>query len=367
MAVTIVYDHFIARGGAENVSLLLQKSLDHAHIEAAYVDSTLFSEEIRSGHLIEGSFKPVPGPINSLRLLYFYLMRYCLPKCDAAVLSGLYAPLCLIRTQNVNKSIIYFHMFPVFLEWSFEELQRRYGKITALMAISVIRLYRTLLVKATKRATRVFSNSIQARNKFSKIGIESDLLYPPVSLNGYEEGVGEGFFLSTARLEESKRVRMIADTFCSLPDIKIVFIGGGSLLEEFRERYKDFQNIQFVGWVSMRQVRYFYSRAKCLIYVPENEAFGIAPIEALAAGKPVIGVAEAGLLETIQDERLGTLIQLPLTTQKLALIIKVYQGREESIEDIRYRKDYALKFDEKVFYKAISLALGGVDEKAPSV
>lgn len=367
MSVTIVYDHFIARGGAENVSLLVRDTLGNARIETAYVDPTIFTEEIQTGKIIAGNFRAVSGPLNSLLLLIFYLIRYRLPESDAALLSGLYSPLCLLRKQKVSTSVIYFHMFPVFLEWTYKELRQRYGAIVAFFAYQVVKLYRALLVRASERASRVFSNSNQAREKFLRIGIKTEVLYPPVTLSGFTSGISKDFFLSTARLEESKRVRMIANAFCQLPDINIVFIGGGSLLVEFQQMYEGFNNIQFLGWVSMQQARDYYSQARCLIYIPENEAFGIAPIEAMAAGKPVIGVAEAGLLETVTDERLGSLIPLPVTTQKLTQVISEFNSRKDTMEEIQFRKEHAAKFDENLFYEEISKAVGMGDEKSPAL
>lgn len=367
MSVVIVYDHFIARGGAENVSLSLCNELGEAHIESAYVDNKLFEMELKNEQLKPGKFRPGEGPLNSFRLLLFYLLNYCLPNTRAAMISGLFAPLCLLRRQKPGRKIVYFHMFPVFLEWSFAELRSRYGVFLALLALGFITTYRILLCKSVERADMVFSNSRQAQQKFHQAGIRTSLLYPPVKTGNIAEIHRDGFFLSTARLEETKRVRLIADTFVSLPDKEVVFVGGGSLLDEFKRIYAAYKNIRFVGWVPLEDVQQFYAKAQCLIYVPENEAFGIAPIEALASGIPVIGVAEAGLLETIVDDRLGTLIPLPLTRHKLAQVICRYHNKVGNLEEIRYRRKYALQFDETVFYSEITAALGDVYEKAPDV
>jgi alpha-1,3/alpha-1,6-mannosyltransferase len=55
------------------------------------------------------------------------------------------------------------------------------------------------------------------------------------------------------------------------------------------------------------ECRDWLNRCRCLIYTPENEHFGLGPIEAMAAGKPVVAVSSGGPAETIQDERSGRL------------------------------------------------------------
>jgi alpha-1,3/alpha-1,6-mannosyltransferase len=49
------------------------------------------------------------------------------------------------------------------------------------------------------------------------------------------------------------------------------------------------------------------SRCRCVVYTPDNEHFGLVPVEAMAAGRPVVAVDSGGPLETVQHERTGLL------------------------------------------------------------
>ena len=59
------------------------------------------------------------------------------------------------------------------------------------------------------------------------------------------------------------------------------------------------QNIDVLGWVDDEKLCDLIGRCIATIYIPRDEDFGISPVESMAAGKPVIGVQEGGLLETV--------------------------------------------------------------------
>ena len=63
------------------------------------------------------------------------------------------------------------------------------------------------------------------------------------------------------------------------------------------------QNIDVLGWVDDEKLRDLMGRCIATIYIPRDEDFGISPVESMAAGKPVIGVQEGGLLETVGGSR----------------------------------------------------------------
>ena len=69
------------------------------------------------------------------------------------------------------------------------------------------------------------------------------------------------------------------------------------------------KNIKFVGIISDTHLKDLLSRCIATIYIPIDEDFGMSPVESMAAGKPVIGVAEGGLLETIVHKETGFLLQ----------------------------------------------------------
>ena len=67
-------------------------------------------------------------------------------------------------------------------------------------------------------------------------------------------------------------------------------------------------NIVFLGEVAAQSLVDVLGRCVATIYLPRDEDFGMSPVKSMAAGKPVIGVADGGLLETVVDGETGILL-----------------------------------------------------------
>ncbi|MCJ8270844.1 MAG: glycosyltransferase [Psychrosphaera sp.] len=183
------------------------------------------------------------------------------------------------------------------------------------------------------------------------------MVYPGVDLAGLAHSGNKGYLLSTARLEPNKRVELIVEAFAQLKDHKIHIVGGGTLEQSLLERYQHCDNIKFLGWQQPEQLKHKYNDCRALIYLPDNEYFGIAPVEAMAAGKPVIGVAEGGLLETINDKRLGTLLDCPIDIEVLKQTIIDYSISADTHSDIYFRQQSAKRFEFSLFVDQLKQCL----------
>ena len=118
----------------------------------------------------------------------------------------------------------------------------------------------------------------------------------------------EPFYLSTARVDVLKRVDVVVRAFCDLPDKRLVVVSGGSELARVRELAAGRANIEIRGWTEEAELRRLVGSAIATIYIPRDEDFGISPVESMAAGKPVIGVREGGLTETVVHGETGILL-----------------------------------------------------------
>ncbi|MBN8966618.1 MAG: glycosyltransferase, partial [Rhizobiales bacterium] len=140
------------------------------------------------------------------------------------------------------------------------------------------------------------------------LGRDSIVVFPPVDIDRFGWQGQDGYYLSTARLSPLKRVDRIVDAFLKLPDKNLVVVSGGQDLDELKRRAAGAPNITFRGWVSDAELRTLVGKAIATIYLPRDEDFGMSPVESMAAGKPVIGVAEGGLLETVIPHQTGILL-----------------------------------------------------------
>lgn len=354
MNTTLLYDHFIALGGAEKVSLRLADTLPNCSLESAYADKKLFSDKLRSGQLKHYSYHYFNHWFPTMSLFLFYLLRYKL--CDKEInllATGIFSPLVLFRNRNVANSIVYFHTFPSFINLSFNTLRQQYGLIPALAFEIFTWFYTWFLKQSVKQATHVFANSNSVKDRYKSIGIDTKVLYPGVDLEGLLHNDNKGYFLSTARLEANKRVELIIEAFMQLQDYELHMVGGGTLETSLKERSQLCDNIKFLGWQRPEQIKEKYNSCIALVYLPDNEYFGIAPVEAMAAGKPTIGVAEGGLLETINDQRLGTLLSSPIKISDLRKTIINYAESTDKPESILFRQESAKRFQWEEFVRKL--------------
>jgi glycosyltransferase involved in cell wall biosynthesis len=128
---------------------------------------------------------------------------------------------------------------------------------------------------------------------------ESVIIHPPVDTAYFTPravpAVGD-YYLIVSRLIPYKRIDLAIDAFAGLPAEKLIVVGEGRDLEELRARATD--NMRFLGRVSRVRIRELLQGCRAFLF-PGLEDFGIAPVEAMSAGRPVIAYAGGGALDTV--------------------------------------------------------------------
>jgi glycosyltransferase involved in cell wall biosynthesis len=229
----------------------------------------------------------------------------------------------MVPRIKVKKIIYYCHTPPRFLY----DLKAHYKESLSLPAYIFLKLfslaYKPFYERSLRNIDVILANSNNVKKRLKKyLNLDAEILYPPCNTS-YIGKESKGYFLSTARLEPLKRVDMIVDAFRQMPDNQLIVMSGGSQLEELKEKAKDHSNISFTGWVKEKQKRELIAHCEATIYIPKDEDFGMSPVESISAGKPVIGVAEGGLLETVQHLKSGYLIAPKDLSTNLVRVIKM--------------------------------------------
>jgi glycosyltransferase involved in cell wall biosynthesis len=169
--------------------------------------------------------------------------------------------------------------------------------------------YRRRYETAVRAMDAVVANSRTVQGRIRDfLGIEAQVVHPPVETAAYPYIGQEPFYLSTARVDVLKRVDVVVRAFCARPDKRLVVVSGGSELDRVRQLAAGHGNIEIRGWTEAAELRRLIGTAIATIYIPRDEDFGISPVESMAAGKPVIGVREGGLTETVLDGQTGILL-----------------------------------------------------------
>jgi glycosyltransferase involved in cell wall biosynthesis len=179
---------------------------------------------------------------------------------------------------------------------------------------------------AVRRAARVVANSRYTANRVRQLyGREPDAtVYPGVDLELFRPSVGgpRGYAITVGRLSPEKGLDRLLDLWRDLPDLPLHVGGSGppEVERELRERAPP--DVVFRGGLSPAAVADAYHGAAVAVFAAYGEEFGIAPLEAMASGVPVIAWREGGLVETVVDGRTGYLVGDPVTfRQRLRLLL----------------------------------------------
>jgi glycosyltransferase involved in cell wall biosynthesis len=155
---------------------------------------------------------------------------------------------------------------------------------------------------AAQRVDRYVANSHVTAGRVRRyFGREADVLHPPVELERFAPGrVGE-HYLVVAELMAHKRIAVAVEAFNRLR-LPLVVVGDGPELRRLRRLAGP--TVAFTGRATDAQVAELLRSAKALV-VTAAEEFGIAAVEALASGRPVIALGAGGVLESVHEGETG--------------------------------------------------------------
>jgi len=135
---------------------------------------------------------------------------------------------------------------------------------------------------------------------------EAPVVYPPVDVDAFEPGGSRGdHYLTLARLERHKRVDVVVEAFAHL-DRPLLVVGDGPQRRALARRATP--NVEFLGRVGQRELVDILSRARGLVHAAEED-FGIALVEAQAAGCPVVAYAGGAAPELVKEGQTGVLFR----------------------------------------------------------
>ena len=175
-------------------------------------------------------------------------------------------------------------------------------------------------------------------------GKDAEVIFPPVDVQKYQpkERV-DNFYLVVSRLNSYKKIDLAVEAF-NLLGLPLKIIGTGPFLKTLKSMARP--NVTFLGRLTDAEVADYYASCKALIF-PGVEDFGIAPLEANAAGRPVIAFRGGGAVDTVA-EGINGLFFNENTAESLISAVRSFEMGKYDFQP-RLIHEYALRFDKEIF------------------
>ncbi|KKP98178.1 MAG: Glycosyltransferase [Candidatus Moranbacteria bacterium GW2011_GWE1_36_7] len=376
--VALVHDFLVQWGGAERVL----KELSDMYPEAP-IFTLLHDKEKMKGLLDGRDIRPsyLQKFPKFLRKNYHWLLPFFpvipetfdLREYDLVISSsGAWSKGIVTKLDTVH--VAYLHS-PMRFVWDYNERyvkETEHKKMNFLTRIifNYLRVWDRL---AADRPDFLIANSVYTQKRISKYyRRESTVIYPPISnnqqstINNQQEILEnklpvvscqllvDNYFLVVSRLSPYKKVDLVVEAFNKL-GLPLVVIGTGQQEKHLRKIAKE--NIKILGWQDDSVISQYYQNAEAFIF-PAEDDFGIAPVEAMLAGVPVIAYRKGGACETVQEGITGEFFDAQ-TSEVLADGVRrfldnknkydkeIIKKRGEEFNSVRFREEFG-QFVDKI-------------------
>ncbi len=371
MRVALVHDYLLRMGGAERVLLKLREIFPEAPIY-----TLLYDKEKMWRHFVGSEIRPsfLQKFLKFIRNRHKHLLPFLPIAAEAfdlrdfdLVISSSNAFVKSIITRPGTTHICYCHSPSRFLwDWSHEYLrEQNIGPVRSAFAKLLVHYLRVWDKSSSKRVDYYIANSKATAAKIEKYYRQkSFVVYPPVKLPDIIEvrlqrGFGsqtstEDYFLIISQLTPYKRIDMAIEAFNRLK-LPLIVIGEGP--EKQRFEAISGPTVKVLGWVSEDERNKYLKNCTAFIF-PGEDDFGIAPVEAMGWGKPVLAYRAGGALETVLAGITGEFFD-EATPEILADGVRRLRQNLPNYSPLVIRK-WAEKFSEERFKREIVDFMGKV-------
>lgn len=343
MRVAIVHDNLVQFGGAERVLLALMELFPHAPVYTLLYDpavATIMREAspaFDAGRIRPSFLQRFPWARRHHHYLPL-LMPLAAEQFDLRgydiVFSSTYSYAKGVVTDPGTLHISYCFTPTRYVWDDCHNYVRAFAERAlflrlAPLGLSYIRLWDYF---ASQRVDYYLTLSNFVADRIKKYyGKPAYVIPPPVDVDRYtvNEDVGD-YYVVVARLVPYKRVDL-AIAACEKLGRQLKVVGTGPELARLQKQAGP--HTEFLGFVPDEALPALYAGSRALLF-PQEEDFGITPLEAAANGKPTVAYASGGALETIEDGQTGVFFP-EQTVDSLVEAIKRLEKHRFSARDIR--------------------------------
>lgn len=344
--VALVHDYLNQYGGAERVLEALHELFPDAPVYTSIYDPATMPDFYRSWDIQTSWMQRLPGWRRHFRK-YFALYPSAFESFDLSAYdlilssSSAYAKGIIPRPGALH--VCYCHT-PMRFGWRTSGyLERESIGGTASYALAPLLTYlRTWDVVSSQRVDSFIANSREVAGRIERYYRRSaEVIPPPVDLGPYTPSAPEEFYLTGGRFVPYKRIDLVVEAFTRLKLPLVVF---GSGRDQPKLEAMAGPNVRFVGRVSDAELHDLYRRCRAYITAGDEDA-GIQPVEAMAAGRPVIAYASGGVRETVIEGVTGCFFGEQTAA---ALAVAVANSRTLAFEPLLIRR-HAEQFSRERF------------------
>lgn len=347
MKIAIAHDYLIQMGGAERVVEVFHHMYPDAPIYTTVFNGSRLTDKLKDADIRASWLQKIPGvKANFKGVLPLYPMA--IRDLDFSgfdiVLSSSSAFMKSIKVPESTFHLCYCHT-PMRFAWDYDtymERESNSGLFKRMLRVYMEQL-KTWDQRTSKNVNQFVANSSvvksRIRNYYHR---DADVIYPPINTARFtsSQSIGD-YYLIVSRLVSYKRIDLAVEAF-SRNGLKLYIVGDGPDRKRLEGMAKD--NVSFLGRLPDEEVNGLMSQCRALIF-PGEEDFGITPLEANAAGRPVIAYQAGGALDTIVPNVNGMFF----ARQEVEDLQEAIRSTESHAWDVAGIMNHASKFDEKTF------------------
>ena len=320
MRIALVHDWLSNLGGAERVLIELHKIFPEAPIYTIFANKKFVSEYLPNAKVITSPLNKIPF-INKFYKYFLVLMpstieSFDLSNFDIVVSSSVIFSKGLVLSLK-TKHICYCYSPTRFLWDRHMDYENKTWQSN--LARHLLRIWDR---QASERVDQFVAISEHVRCRIKKYyRKDSKIIYPPVNLSSkYQAKSIKGqkkpnyllhttdYYLIVSRLFPHKNIDIAIQAFNRL-NLPLVIVGSGPQYKNLKSRIEN-RKIKMPGFVPDEELPDYYQNCKAFI-MPQEEDFGLTPLEAMSFGKPVLALRSGGATETIIEGKTGEFFDDP--------------------------------------------------------